>query len=1083
MPRKILFLLLCTALWTNVSAQHSKTITLQDAETSMPIAGAFFAYDTLQFGVSGADGSFTLLLQAETLALQVSHLAYGDTILRIPPNGTSMVLSLRPESIALPEIKVSDQVYRKFRDPKSLLKMALKAVEDNYVTTDSYAIGRYRETILHDDCPASVAEGVFEYRLSPYGEKHSHRKAWDAGWDRRYASYPRPFSKGGNLFFDHAEGTQHYPAVNDAYRPIKTRYSNLRAPLERYNVFTDGPLDLVTLDKVRLGYDFLSPKKLRDYEYSLIDSAFVGGEYCYHLTFRPASDEPTAYHALSKVPRVAAFSGDIYVSIRELAIVRYEAWNSKVVVRNYSSPKVPFAPVNTLHASVEYRRTSNGKWQLQQARARTTSPKNERIQAVRALYLDNRPTNFSAAPKQRWYGFNFLNHLQNLTYNYDSTFWTDFERSSLYRVAQKYEPQPCAQNAEVFNFSHAEAEKTVRLPRVSPRGTLSYVREGKERKKDWEWLEEKEDSATLAYLRWENDYYAQYFLKQRPTLDAVAAQFSGEAQGITPGSSAPVYPDTTFKREEQGLGFYRITSANDKQLLAGVTTPPQGYVISDAGWSQSGRFYYLLAQDRSYDGVLTIYTSAGKEGEIHWVDDYHWVQDTLFATTNNAVLRTHALHRWTSNEGWAEVKREPNDAFEFRLQTLPDGELVVLSESLAKARLYRQVRGAWQEAAVDIPALLAGTGPEGLGCSADIEGVDYIVDCRELGQHSYAIAAKDARHQLFVRQSSEARWTEVDLPAGFSIAAFSDTDPQQVKLRLEGVGQYGFEATIDPILKQIQLLPTTGTAVNLEGYKDSIILVNSKDGTLIPCQMRWRINQTDSLKNTLLKVYGAYGNPYFTGHSEADIAMMNLGFVVVYVHVRGGGVRGPAWYDAGRRANKTKACTDYLAALTYFKERHPLKPTPLSGQAQSAGGPILGYAVNERPDLLAAAVFDHAFLDVAGLMQRPELPLTKYEYEEWGDPAIKAVRQAQQAYSPFQNIIVQRYPAMLFIAGKYDQSTPYWQIAKFIASLRWKNKDTNNIVFRTNLRGSHPGTPFGPSQAQLYEQIAFLLSVVQQKDQ
>ncbi|MEM9835530.1 MAG: prolyl oligopeptidase family serine peptidase [Bacteroidota bacterium] len=1060
-----------------LSAQPTTRIALLDSKTNEPIVGAFYAYDTLQFGVSDDQGRFELQVVDKPLALRISHLAYVDTVLLVSGEAAAQTIYLKAASIALPEIRVNNERPRKFRNPVQLLKQALRAVPENYLTTTAYPIGHYRETILHAGCPVSNAEGVFEYRLSPYGKKHSHRKAWASAWDRRYASYPRPFDGRANLFFDHAEGTQHYAGVEDAYRPIQTRYAERKPPLEKHMVFTDGPLDLIALDKVRLGYDFLSPQHLRAYTYTLVDSVVMNGAYCYHLTFRPKSSDPTRYHALSKTPKVAAFSGDIYLSIRQLAIVRYTAWNSKVVARNFSDRVGRTAPIGSLRLAVDYAKDATDRWQLQAVEAITDSPVDSAYRAVRNLRLTTSSTDMSAAAGSFWYGFNFLNHLHNLTYQYDSSFWSAFARSSLASVLSPIDDGDCSVRAADFSYAHDLTRKKVLVPRVNPRGNLNYVKAGQQRKRDWAWLEEATDSATLNYLRWENDYYDQYFLRQRPLLDTVAQQFSRAVQGLPADFVVAKYPDTTFERGPAGLGFYVRKSEDDQQRLVSVDEPPAEYRITEYSHPPKGRYYLLKQVHRNYDALLTIYDHSGPVAELSQVDDYLWKGDTLYATTNNALLRTAGLHHWTASGGWVEVLQEPRTDYEYRLQRLSNGEVILIVESLRDATILRKRGTDWIEDQTVYSALTVGTGPDGTGCRAEVD-VDFILDCRTKGTASCLIAVKDARQSLYVRRSPEAEWRQIKLPSG-TLAAFVNDATDPFTISFEAAGRYGQRARVDVETVTLVPAPTPFPVIDLAGYSDSIIEVKSADGTLIPCQLRWKTELSDQLKSTLLKVYGAYGNPSFAGHSEADIALMNLGVAIVYVHPRGGGIRGPNWYDAGRAEYKERACADYLAAVQYFKASHPLMTTPLSGYAQSAGGPILGALVNRHPALLTAAVFDHAFLDVAGVMQRPELPLTQYEYLEWGNPANKKVRQIQASYSPFSNLRTQAYPAMLFSGGLHDQSTPYWQIAKHVAALRWLNDRAPNTIFRTNLRGSHPGTPFGPSQAQLYEQIAFLLAAVE----
>ena len=75
-----------------------------------------------------------------------------------------------------------------------------------------------------------------------------------------------------------------------------------------------------------------------------------------------------------------------------------------------------------------------------------------------------------------------------------------------------------------------------------------------------------------------------------------------------------------------------------------------------------------------------------------------------------------------------------------------------------------------------------------------------------------------------------------------------------------------------------------------------------------------------------------------------------------------------------------------------------------------------------------------------------------------GDPIRDATAfRIILAYSPYENVRVQRYPAFLALAGLTDPRVLYWQPAKWIARLRRLHTDENLIAFRTNLDAGHAG--------------------------
>jgi oligopeptidase B len=124
----------------------------------------------------------------------------------------------------------------------------------------------------------------------------------------------------------------------------------------------------------------------------------------------------------------------------------------------------------------------------------------------------------------------------------------------------------------------------------------------------------------------------------------------------------------------------------------------------------------------------------------------------------------------------------------------------------------------------------------------------------------------------------------------------------------------------------------------------------------------------------------------------------------------------------------------------------------------SAGGTLIGAVANMRPDLYAGLIAEVPFVDVLNTMLDETLPLTPPEWPEWGDPIRdSAAFRTILAYSPYENVRAQDYPAILALAGLTDPRVLYWEPAKWIARLRRLRTDRNLIAFRTNMDAGHAG--------------------------
>jgi len=227
----------------------------------------------------------------------------------------------------------------------------------------------------------------------------------------------------------------------------------------------------------------------------------------------------------------------------------------------------------------------------------------------------------------------------------------------------------------------------------------------------------------------------------------------------------------------------------------------------------------------------------------------------------------------------------------------------------------------------------------------------------------------------------------------------------------------------------------------------------------------------------ILKVYGAYGDIMSEGFSSENAILANEGFTIAYAHVRGEKILGNQWYLDGKLDNKENSFNDYIACAEYLIKTKYTTSDWLVGYGNSAGGLVVGAAINKRPELFNTVILDHPYLDVLTTMMNDSLPLTTDEYKEWGNPNDKEVFNLIKSYSPYQNIKEQAYPNVVLIAGYNDYQTPYWQVAKYAARLRKCNTGNNSILFKTDFLSGHIGSTTGKEWLkELSFQYAFVYS-------
>jgi oligopeptidase B len=204
---------------------------------------------------------------------------------------------------------------------------------------------------------------------------------------------------------------------------------------------------------------------------------------------------------------------------------------------------------------------------------------------------------------------------------------------------------------------------------------------------------------------------------------------------------------------------------------------------------------------------------------------------------------------------------------------------------------------------------------------------------------------------------------------------------------------------------------------------------------------------------------------------------LDRGFVYAIAHVRGGDDLGYHWYEQGKRFARWNTFNDFIDAARFLVEDGWTSAGRIAISGGSAGGELVGVALNEAPELWGVAVAHVPFVDVLNTMLDETLPLTPLEWPEWGNPvADPHAFEYIRSYSPYDQIRPQAYPPLLVTAGLNDPRVTYWEAAKFVARLRSMKTDDNPLLLKTNMGAGHGGKS-GRFDAlyEVAEEFAFIL--------
>lgn len=281
--------------------------------------------------------------------------------------------------------------------------------------------------------------------------------------------------------------------------------------------------------------------------------------------------------------------------------------------------------------------------------------------------------------------------------------------------------------------------------------------------------------------------------------------------------------------------------------------------------------------------------------------------------------------------------------------------------------------------------------------------------------------------------------------------------------------RYGYESPTTPSQVFSHDL-RTGTRVLLKtreipaghnpaDYRVERVQAPSTDGELVPVTILYhRSTVLDGSAPCLLYGYGSYGAAMPASFSGSRLSLVDRGFVYAIAHVRGGEEKGRAWYEAAKFGGKPKTFDDFIAVGEHLVRECYTARERIVIEGGSAGGLLVGAALNRSPDLWGGAIADVPFVDVLNTILDASLPLTPGEWSQWGNPieSEQAFRDIQ-SYSPYENVQARPYPPMLVTCGVSDPRVTYWEAAKWVARHRSLRSDSNLLVLKTNMSSGHFG--------------------------
>lgn len=190
----------------------------------------------------------------------------------------------------------------------------------------------------------------------------------------------------------------------------------------------------------------------------------------------------------------------------------------------------------------------------------------------------------------------------------------------------------------------------------------------------------------------------------------------------------------------------------------------------------------------------------------------------------------------------------------------------------------------------------------------------------------------------------------------------------------------------------------------------------------------------DRPRPTVLYGYGGFGIPMTPGYSAAILAWVEAGGVYAIACLRGGGEEGEQWHRAGMLGHKQDVFDDFRAAADWLTGHGWTTSEQLAVSGGSNGGLLVGAALTQWPEKLAAAHCSAPLLDMVRYEHSGLGATWSVEYGSAADPQEFAWLWS---YSPYHHVRDGvRYPATLFTVFEGDTRVDPMHARKMCAALQ-----------------------------------------------
>ena len=662
-----------------------------------------------------------------------------------------------------------------------------------------------------------------------------------------------------------------------------------------------------------------------------------------------------------------------------------------------------------------------------------------------------------------------------------------------------------------------------------------------ERIDEFYWLNERGNQKVIDYLNSENDYRNSYMedykglenelfeeIKSRIKEDDSSVPYLDNGYyyytRFEKGKQYPIYcrkKDNLKNDEEILIDVNKMSQGHEYFRIGGIDISPNNKIMAYSVDTISRRLYTVHFKNLE-TGKENTHTISNTSGGVSWAND----NMTLFYNQKNTkTLRTEKVmrHSFNQNQKDEEVYFEKDDEFNLYSYKSKSGKYIIIvsgktisdeirflnaNEPNGDFKIF-QKRVDGLEYSIDHlndkwyvrTNINDSKNFKLMVCDEDktssdnwkefinhrknvlLEGVEvfndfFVITERENGQRRFnVISNKDGEsHYIDFEEEVFSAYSSVNSEINsktFRYGYSSMTTPNSTI-------EYNLIKKTKTVLKEAEIL---GGTFDKNNYESMLVWADARDGKKVPISLVFRKDTYKKGKNPLLLYgYGSYGSTNSAGFSSVRLSLLDRGFVYAIAHIRGSQYLGREWYEDGKMFNKKNTFWDFIDSAKYLGNNSYVDRDQIFAMGGSAGGLLMGAIANMEPEVFKGIVAAVPFVDVVTTMLDETIPLTTFEFDEWGDPKDEDSYYYMLSYSPYDQVEEKDYPAIFITTGYHDSQVQYFEPAKWIARLRDKRTNKEPLLMYCNMDAGHGGAS-GRFEAykETAMEYAFLISLTENK--